>query len=193
MEGAIGLFPGGECRNHGLREEVVLEVAEVVGVTQKKIGERKSGEAGLAGGTKIEGSAGDVGLSVVVIPCLILEAEVETMPSTHQGQAGREIELGVPILDKTLSLGAHDVVGKICHAGSRWGSHDRRNGCVVTRRPVNGSQVKPGVGRRPIIFEPAEAGVEVKNRGRIKAVVVGQSGGIGGVFFRAAVSAYSVL
>src|SRR5258705_9262975 len=73
--------------------------------------------------------------------------------------------LGVPILNKALPLRTHDIVRKIGDTGSRRCPHDCRYGSVVTGGPANRSQIKAGVFWRPIVFEAADAGVEIKNRG----------------------------
>src|SRR6266404_333978 len=159
VEATICLLARSECRDNRLRKKMVFEIAEVVRIPQQKIREGKSSEARLAGGAEVEGAAGHVRLRVVVISRLVLETEVIPMASTHQSQIGRQIVLGVPVLNKTLSLRTHDIVGKIGNTGSRRGSHDRRDGQVVSGGPRNRSQIKPCVFRRPIVFESAEAGV----------------------------------
>src|SRR3981081_1616383 len=103
---------------------MVFKIAEVVRIPQQKVCERRPGEAWLASGTKIEGSTTHVGLCVVVIANLVLQTEVIPVAPPHQGQTGGQIVLRVPILNKTLPLRAHDVVGKI---GDTWCRRRSRN------------------------------------------------------------------
>src|ERR1700686_2373623 len=135
MKAAIRLFPGGKCRDNGLCKEMIFKIAEVVRIPQQKIGERKSGEAGLTGGAEIEGPATDIRLRVVVIAGLVLQADVIPVPPAHQSKTRGEIVLRISILNKTLSLRTHDVVGKIGDTWSRRGSRTRRYGRVVARGP----------------------------------------------------------
>src|SRR6266404_2725662 len=171
VEATICLLARSECRDNRLRKKMVFEIAEVVRIPQQKIGKGKSGEARLAGGAEVEGAAGHIRLRIVVISRLVLETEVIPMASTHQSQTRGQIVLRVPVLNKTLPLRTHDIVGKIGDTGSRRGSHDRRYGHVVTGGPRNRSQIKPRVFRRAIVFEPAEAGVEINGSSGAQTVI----------------------
>src|SRR5258708_3704262 len=115
------------------------------------------------------------------------------MVPTHQRQTGGQIVLRVSILNKTLSLGAHNVVGKIGDTRSRRSPHNRRDSRIVTGGPANRSKIKPCILRRPIVFESAQAGVEIKSRGGVQTIVVGNGGRISRIFFRAAVRTEPVL
>src|SRR3981081_2976043 len=109
---------------------MVFAVIEIVFISQQEISKRKSAETWLAGGAEIEGSAGYVRLCIVIIPSFELHTEVISVAPTHQSQIGREVVLGIAILNKTLPLGTHDVVGKVGDAGSGRRPHDRRDGRV---------------------------------------------------------------
>src|SRR6202051_2166094 len=143
---------------------MIFEIAEVVRVSQEKVSERESAETRLAGRAEIKGSAGNVGLSVVVVTDFVLSAKMVVVMAAHQSNAGREVVLRVPILNEALSLRAHHVVGEIGDAGRGRRAHNRRDDLVVSGRPSNRGQVETRIGRRSVVLEAADAGVEVEDR-----------------------------
>ncbi len=76
IKSLIRLLSGGKGRHHSLSKEMVFEVAEIIRIAQKKIGERKSAETRLAGRAEIEGAAGHVGLGIIVVARLELQPEM---------------------------------------------------------------------------------------------------------------------
>ena len=109
------------------------------------------------------------------------------MTSLHHGDARGEIELGIPILNETLSLRAHDVIGDIGHAWGRRGSHECGNARVISRWPADRGQVKPRILGRAIVFEPAYANAEIEAGCGRNTVVVHSGGRVRGVLLRATV------
>ncbi len=91
-----------------------------------------------------------------------------------------------------MSLGAHDVVADVGHARGRWGSHDSRDNGVVARRPADRRQVESGIFRSPVIFEAADAGVEIENRRGIDVVVVSSGKRVGRVFLRTTIDTQAI-
>ncbi len=87
------------------------------------------------------------------------------MLAAQHGQARREVILRIAILNKTLALRAHNVVGEIGDTRGRRCAHLRRHYVVVSRGPADRSQVKAGIFRIAVIVEAANAGVEGKHRG----------------------------
>src|ERR1700739_5073144 len=132
VQGPIDLLSCRKAWHHSLIEEMIFKIAEVVGVSEQKIGERKAstgntrqaGEACFSGGTKIKGSTSDVGLTIVVAANLDLQAELILMTTLHHGDARRKVELRIPVLDETLPLRTHNIVGHIGHTGCRRGAHE---------------------------------------------------------------------
>ncbi len=88
IESSIHLLAGGERRDNGLGKKMIFEVAEVVSISQKEVGEGKSSEAGLARRTKIEGAAGYIRLRVVLVSGFELQAKMIAVASAHERKTG---------------------------------------------------------------------------------------------------------
>src|SRR5947207_90904 len=100
---------------------MVFKVVEIIGIPEHEISERRTSsgnsrqrsEARLTGNAEIKGSAGNVGLRVVVAPDFELQAQMVLMAPAQHRQARRKVILGVAVLNEALALCAHDVVGEI--------------------------------------------------------------------------------
>src|SRR5258708_17809970 len=111
------------------------------------------------------------------------------MASAHHRYARRKVYLCVAVLNETLSLCTHNIVGKIEDARSWWGPRDRRDGIVVLCRPANGREVKGRVCRSSVVCETAEADIHADDGRWSDRVGISESSGITCVFFRTTVSA----
>src|SRR5581483_5573563 len=180
VEAAIDLLSHGDGWNHGLSKEVVLNVAGVIGVSKQEIGERKPGarnagqasETGLTWSTKSKGSARNIGLGVVVSTNLQLNAELKLMMTAQKREAGSQVELSIMVLNVTLALSTHNVVGEIGHAWGGRGAHNFWDTCVVRLGPTDGCNVETRICRCPSIAEPAHTYVNVQHGCRTYRVVV---------------------
>ena len=111
------------------------------------------------------------------------------MASANQSDAGREVDLGVAILNETLPLRAHNVVRELEDTRRGRRARNVRNGVVILRRPTDGGQIEVDVLRRAIVAKAAQAGVYAQNRAGRQSIGVPDGSGMTVVGFRAAVGA----
>ena len=107
-------------------------------------------------------------------------------PSKH-GDAGRQVVLGVAVLNEALSLGADYVISKVRDARRRRSSHDSGDTLVVSHRPTYGREVKSRILRTAVIAETANTDVETKDDCWRECVSVPGGQGAAVVALRAAV------
>src|SRR5579859_3304154 len=177
VKGAIGLLSGDRTRDYQRSAGLVAECGTLsVAVSKQEVGEvltvartgtlhvpgSRSGRDGRSPRTaERDQAATGVGLQVIVVTLLELHApNVGVMPANHS-DLRRNIELGVEVVDRALSLAATNQGVVLAEARGQRSALNVGNQRVVSRRPTFLRHIKARIDGLAQVVESADAGIDV--------------------------------
>ena len=142
IKGVVDLLAGNQSWHNRLTEEVIFHVARIVGISEQEVRKTVTGKARQPGPAKRKRSAGHVGLGVVVASNLQLITRLHCVAAANERDVWADVVLSVAILDKALSLRAHDVIRVVEYTRRGGRPSDGRNHCIKRSRPANFGQIE---------------------------------------------------